>query len=343
MGLFEALGRYRELIPVRRRLASQFLADPPDVLIGVDAPDFNLGLERKVRAGGIPTVHYVSPSVWAWRRYRLAKIRRSADLMLTLLPFEAAFYRDHGIPVKFVGHPLADEFDEVPDMFRARSELGLPAQGEVVALMPGSRTTEVGCLAEPLVKTAVWVIKRRPGVRFVVPLVNQLTRGQFELAARAHGAGAEFLVFDGRSRECMTAADAIVVASGTASLEAMLLKKPMVITYRTNPLTYWIMERWVGSNVRFAGLPNLLADRLVVPELMQGHASAPWLGPCVLRLLDAPEAFSGTRAEFVRIHAALRHNAAARAADAVLDLVRNTGGKERWMTDAKRGATCQLR
>jgi lipid-A-disaccharide synthase len=321
MGLVEAVGRYRELIPVRSRLVKQLIADPPDVVIGVDAPDFNLGLERRVRAAGIPTVHYVSPAVWAWRRYRIRKIRRSVDLMLTLFPFEAEFYREHHVRAEFVGHPLADEIDLQTSREHARASLGLPPGGELVALLPGSRTSEVAFLAEPLVRTAVWLAERRPGVRFLVPLVSERTRRQFEQAARAHGAELEFLVYERAARACMAAADAVIVASGTATLEAMLLEKPMVITYRATALTYWLMERWIGSNVRFAGLPNLLADRLLVPELMQDKAAAQWLGPLVLRLLEAPERFERTRREFAGIHETLRMGASARAASAVLGLL----------------------
>ena len=323
MGLFESFGRYPELIPMRARMARQFIEDPPDVLIGVDAPDFNLTLERKVREHGIPTVHFVSPSVWAWRSYRVEKIRRAVDLMLTLFPFEADFYHRHRIPVEFVGHPLADEIEEVPDAAEARRELGLPSEGEIVALLPGSRTSEVAFLAEPLVRTARWLAERRPGLKFVVPLVGRATMEQFEAALERHGGGIDIRVFQQASRTCMRAANAVILASGTASLEAMLLKKPMVITYRALAATYWIMERWVGSNVRFAGLPNLLSGRLVVPELMQRYAQPEWLGPPILRVLERPPAFEETRTEFLRLHRQLKKNAAERAAAAILKLTQH--------------------
>lgn len=322
MGLFESFGRYPELIPMRARLARGFIDDPPDVLIGIDAPDFNLTLERKVRERGIPTVHFVSPSVWAWRSYRMKKIRRAVDLMLTLFPFEAEFYRQHQIPVEFVGHPLADEIEDNPDEGAARRELGLPTDGEIVALLPGSRTSEVEFLASPLVRTARWLADRRAGLRFVVPLVGPSTTKQFEIALRRHGAGLDVKLFEQASRACMRAANAVILASGTASLEAMLLKKPMVITYRALAATYWIMERWVGSNVRFAGLPNLLAGRLVVPELMQRYAEPEWLGPPILRALEQPGAFEETRAEFARVHADLKKDAARRAADVIVGLAK---------------------
>jgi len=318
MGLFESFGRYPELIPLRSRLAQRLVDEPPAVVIGVDAPDFNLALERKVRERGIPTVHFVSPSVWAWRSYRIRKIRRSVQLMLTLFPFEAEFYESHNVPVEFVGHPLADEIEEEPDKARARLALGVPLDGDVVALLPGSRVSEVRFLADPLIRTAHWLSRRRPGVKFIVPLVGRSTREQFETALTAYSCDLDIRIFEERSRECMIAADAVILASGTASLEAMLLKKPMVITYRALALTYWLMERLVGVNVGFAGLPNLLAGRLVVPELMQRYAAPEWLGPPILRALENPDAFRTTREEFGRLHQQLKKNAASRAAVAVL-------------------------
>jgi lipid-A-disaccharide synthase len=325
MGLFESFGRYRELIPLREKLAKQFCSDPPDVLIGIDAPDFNLTLERKVRAAGIPTVHFVSPSVWAWRRYRVKKIRRSVDLMLTLFPFEAKFFEDHDIPVQFVGHPLADEIPLEIDKGAARDALavagGLALSDEVVALLPGSRTSEVQFLAGPLVRTARWIAQRRPGVRFLVPLVNEVTRAQFQCAVDADGAGVDFVLVDGNSHGVMAAADVLLLASGTATLEGLLLKKPMVIAFRATALTYLIMERWIGSNVRFAGLPNLLADRLVVPELMQTQAEPQWLGPAVLAALRFPEEFAPTRELYEGIHRELQQGAASKAAQAIVSLV----------------------
>lgn len=320
MGLVEAAGRYAELIPVRRRLARRFLDAPPDVLVGVDAPDFNLALEHRTRAAGIPTVHYVSPSVWAWRRYRIRKIARSVDLMLTLFPFEARFYERHDVPVVCVGHPLADMIPETVDTAEARDRLGLDRDGEVVALLPGSRMSEVKRLAAPLLETAAWMSGRRKGLRFVVPLVNALTRAAFVAERRERAPGLDVHVTDGsRSRDAMAAANVVMLASGTASLEALLLKRPMIITYRTNPLTGMLMRRML--KVPFVGLPNLLAGREVAPEFLQEDAVPARMGAALLGYLERPELWEETRQEFSRIHASLRRGASDRAADAILGLV----------------------
>lgn len=316
MGLVESLGRYAELLPMRARLAQRLIARRPDVFVGIDSPDFNLGLERRLRRAGIPTVHYVSPSVWAWRRYRVRKIARSVSLMLTLFPFEARFYEEHGVPVEFVGHPLADLVPMEPDRAGARRELGLPAQGEVVALLPGSRLSEVSRLAGPLLRTGRWLRERRPGLRFVAPLVDAATRACFEAARRRPGAELEVRVLEGGARTAMAAADAVLLASGTAALEALLLKRPMVIAYRMNPLTYRIMKAMFHAP--FVGLPNLLAGHEVAPELLQDAAVPERLGPAVLALLERPALRRGVDAEFGRIHAELRRDASARAAAAVL-------------------------
>jgi len=321
MGLFESFGRYPELIPLRRKLLRTLRRERPRVLIGIDAPDFNLSLERGVRRAGVPTVHYVSPSVWAWRRYRMSKIRHSVDLMLTVFPFEAGFFRRYGVPVSFVGHPLAVEIPLEAKAEDARECLGLAGGMGLVAMLPGSRASEVAFLARPMIETARWLVERRPGLQFVVPLVNEAVRARFLEAHReCPGAPAMHLV-DGRSRDCMQSADVVLVASGTACLEAMLLKKPMVITFRATALTYWIMRHWIGSNIRFAGLANLLADRLVVAELMQRHATSEWLGPAVLRLLDSGRDFQSTREEYVRLHRVLRRGAADRAAEEIVALI----------------------
>lgn len=321
MGLFESFGRYPELIPERNRLAERFLDERPAIVIGVDAPDFNLTLELKARRGGLRTAHYVSPSVWAWRRYRIKKIARAVDLMLTLFPFEAAFFRANNVPVEFVGHPLADEIEMEVSCSDARRALGLPDDGELVALLPGSRMGEVTSLADTMLDTAEWVAKRRPGVRFVVPLINESTRAYFEEALSRRDPALPLTVVSGESRTCMAAANFVVLASGTATLEAMLLKKPMVIAYRATALTYFIMRHWLGRNIRFAGLPNLLADQLLVPELMQEHATAEWLGPPVLAGLSNPEAFEQTRRRFDTVHAQLRKNASERAAQALIPII----------------------
>jgi lipid-A-disaccharide synthase len=318
MGLFEAFGRFAEVIPMRRRLARHLIADPPDVLVGVDAPDFNLSLELMLRRAGVPTIHYVSPSVWAWRRYRLKKILRAVDRMLVLFPFERDFYRKRAIPVSFIGHPMADEIPMQSDRLAARRSLGLPEGGEYVALLPGSRVSEVRFLAEPLAQTAVWLTRRRPGLRFVAPLADAATRSLFQSAVQRCAADIRLHLVDGRAREAMAAADVVLVASGTATLEALLLKRPMVITYRTLPLTWLIGRRML--HVDHVGLPNLLAGQGLVPELLQGEAVPERLGPALLEFLQSPERVQALERHFAEIHASLRNDASARAADVVLEV-----------------------
>lgn len=319
MGLVEVLGRLPELLKRRRQLAAELIAHPPDLFIGIDAPDFNLGLEGRLRKAGIPTVHYVSPSVWAWRRRRIFKIRKTTDLMLTLLPFEAEFYRQHQVPVCFVGHPLANEIPFDVDPQAARQTLNLPAEGELVALLPGSRGGEVEQLARPFLETARWLQQQRPGVRFVLPAANERRHRQLSQLIDAEYEDLALTLTTGQSRTAMAAADAILIASGTATLEAMLLKKPMVVAYRMAPWTYRILSRLIKS--RYISLPNLLADRPMVPEVLQDEVRVDVLGPLLLQALDDDRQRRELQAAFGDIHRQLRQNADARAAEAVLELV----------------------
>ena len=319
MGLFEVVGRYLELVPVRRRLARRFTRNPPDAFIGVDAPDFNLSLELALRRAGVKTVHFVSPSVWAWRRYRLHKIARAVDMMLALFPFEPPLYEARSIPVRLVGHPLADEIPMRSDRGAARARLELDAGVRIVALLPGSRMSELQRLAEPLARTAGWVHRRRPDVRFVSPLVDRATRELFARALTRHAPDVPCDLFLGASRDAMAASDVVLLASGTATLEAMLLKRPMVITYRTMRLT-WMLGRAM-LHVEHVGLPNLLAGARLVPELLQDDATPERLGSALLDRLDHPERQQAVLEEFDRIHESLRNDAFDRAADAVLEVV----------------------
>ena len=319
LGLFETFGRYPELIPMRRRIARQLIDDPPDVFVGVDAPDFNLNLELMLREAGIPTVHYASPTVWAWRQYRLRKIRRAVDLMLTLFPFEAEFYQSHGMHARFVGHPLADMIPERSDRGAARDALGIAREGKVVALLPGRRKTEVDFLAEPMLGAARWLAARRQGLEFVVPLVDGTVRARFEQALAKCPDHPSMRLIDGNARDAMTAADVVLLASGTASLEAMLLKRPMVIVYRMMTLTWLIANIVVHSS--YIGLPNLLAKKRLVPELLQNDVVPERMGAEVLRFLDDPALVEALEREFHDIHAVLRNDASERAAEAVLELV----------------------
>lgn len=319
MGLVEVLGRYRELLGVRRQVREYFLANPPDVFIGVDSPDFNLGLEKGLRKHGIPTVHYVSPAVWAWREYRVRKIARACDLMLTVFPFEEAFYRRHRVKATFVGHSLADEIPLRTDRAGARRALGLPLDGELVALLPGSRANELQYHVALFVDAARWIAERRPGVRFVVPLVSASARQSVEEACRNRVPGLAINLVDGRSHEVMAASDVVLMASGTAALEAMLLKRPMVVAYRMAPVTYYMLKLLV--HLPYVSLPNLLAGHRLVPEYIQQEATPERLGSQVLEWLGSPEAVDTLQREFTSLHTSLRRDASNVAAKAVLELV----------------------
>lgn len=321
MGFSEVFGRLRELLAIRRQVRRHFLANPPDVFIGVDAPDFNHALERKLKAAGIPTVHYVSPSVWAWRQYRVKKIARSIDLMLTLFPFEADFYREHQVPVTFVGHPLADMIPLESDPFAARLALGLPMDRPIIALLPGSRVSEVGRLADTFLATARWCVERRPDLHFVVPLVNEHTERVFDEVRQKICPDLSITMIRGRSREVMAAADVVLLASGTAALEAMLLKRPMVVAYKVTGLTAFLAKRLL--KVPYVSLPNLLAKQALVGEYLQEDAVAEKLGPALMALLENPQLSSHMQRVFDDIHQSLRQDAANRAADAVLKLVQS--------------------
>jgi lipid-A-disaccharide synthase len=324
MGLVEVLRHLPELLRIRRQLCQRLLADPPAVFVGIDAPDFNLGLERRLRAGGVPTVHYVSPSVWAWRPWRVRKIARAVDLMLTLLPFEAAFYRDHEVPVRYVGHPLADAIPLRSDAVMARRSLKLdwPAEARIVALLPGSRMGEVGRLGPLFLDTAVWLHARRPDLRFLIPAATPGLHAVLAALRAERAPALPLSLLQGRSREALAAADVALLASGTATLEAMLLKRPMVVAYRVAPLTAWIARRLV--TVAHFALPNLLAGRERVPELIQDAATVENLGPAVLRWLDDATAREALVADFDSLHARLRRDASQQAAAAIAELLGRT-------------------
>ena len=313
MGLVEVLGRLRELLARRKLLIKTLIEEKPDVFIGIDAPDFTLNIELKLRQAGIKTVHYVSPSVWAWRQKRVLKIREGCDLMLTLLPFEARFYEEKGVPVRFVGHTLADAIPLQADRTAARAELGLP-DGPLVALMPGSRGGEVGRLGALFFDAAERLQAQKPGIRFVLPCASPLRRAQIETLLE--GRNLPLTLLDGQSHLALAACDAVLIASGTATLEALLYKRPMVVAYRLAPLTFWILKRMVKSP--YISLPNLLAQRLLVPELLQDDATPEALAKTLVPLIDGGE--EQTRG-FDDIHRTLRRDASNQAADAVLTLI----------------------
>ncbi|MDF0730522.1 lipid-A-disaccharide synthase [Pseudomonas entomophila] len=315
MGLVEVLGRLRELLKRRKALIRTLIDEQPDVFIGIDAPDFTLNIELKLRQAGIKTVHYVSPSVWAWRQKRVLKIREGCDLMLTLLPFEARFYEEQGVPVRFVGHPLADTIPLDADRQAARAVLGL-GDGPLVALMPGSRGGEVGRLGALFLDAAQRLRELVPGVRFVSPCANPARRAQLEQMLQ--GRDLPLTLLDGQSHQALAACDAVLIASGTATLEALLYKRPMVVAYRLAGLTYWILKRMVKSP--YVSLPNLLAQRPLVPELLQDAAT-----PEALASTLAPLVADGREQteHFDQIHRTLRRDASNQAADAVLALLKD--------------------
>ncbi len=316
MGLVEVLKHYFEIKKCHDSLADYFLKQPPDVFIGIDAPDFNLSLEYKLKKAGIPTVHYVSPSVWAWREYRLAKIARACDLMLTLFPFEADYYHQHNIPVKFVGHPLADEIPLDTDKKVARKKLGLNTNGKLIALLPGSRFNEVTQLTNPFLKTANWLLKQQPDLAFIVPLANPKLRQYF---VQQVPNDLPIHLLDGQSHDVIAAADVVLMASGTATLEAMLLKRPMVVAYRMANITYWLAKLLVHTP--YFSLPNLLAKTHLVAEFIQNQVITENLGPAVLECLNNPKQVEILQNSFTELHYNLRQSANKEAAQAILSLI----------------------
>ncbi|WP_455203875.1 lipid-A-disaccharide synthase [Kaarinaea lacus] len=321
VGLVEILGRYRELKGILQKLVNHFYQNPPDVFIGVDAPEFNLKLAHKLRQAGIKTVQYVSPQVWAWRQYRVKKISQSVNLMLTLFPFEESFYAQHSVAVRFVGHPVADVIPLEINKQEIREELKLPQDKEIVAILPGSRGVEVHYLAEIFIKAAKWCLDRRPNLFFIAPLANAARRKQFEQALHRQGAALPVKIVEGHSREIMAAADVVMLASGTATLEALLLKKPMVVAYRLSPISYRIFKAIV--KVSSYALPNLLVGKPIVPECIQQGATAEKIGMQVLHYLQNPQLVDELQREFLQVHQNLRRDASRQAAAAVLQLIEN--------------------
>jgi lipid-A-disaccharide synthase len=325
-GLADVLAHLPDGLRIRAALARQMLAEPPDVFVGIDAPAFNLGLETRLRRAGIPTVHYVSPTVWAWRRYRLRTLRRGADLLLTLFPFEADFCNAHGMPATFVGHPLAEAIPPEVDRGAARDKLGLAGEGAVIALLPGSRNSEIHHLAEPFLGAASWLTARHPETRFVLPVATPKLRPRLEQVAAAHP-GLDLRLLDGGARSAIAAADAVLTASGTATLETLLHRRPMVAAYRLAPLTYWAMRPFFHRLSHFA-LPNLLCEGPVVPEFLQDAVRPEALGAELLALLEQPERARAQVTRFAAVHEQLRQGADRTAAAAVAALADRGRGCE---------------
>ena len=313
-GYVEVLRHYREIAGIRRRLAAQLLAERPDAFIGIDAPDFNLGLEAQLKAAGIKTIHFVCPSIWAWRGKRVTQIAQSVDHVLCIFPFEPALLHAHGIAATYVGHPLADAIPLEPPRAAARAALGLTEGDSVVALLPGSRRSEIETIAPLFLQAAARLHRGRPALRFVLPVVPGL-RALIEAMLPLHAPAAPITLLDGRSHEALAASDVTLIASGTATLEAALFKRPMVIAYRMHALSWQMMKRmryqpWVG-------LPNILCRDFVVPERLQGDADPATLASDVLAWLDVPARADALRARFTQLHHELRRDTARTATDAI--------------------------
>ncbi|MHB1676621.1 MAG: lipid-A-disaccharide synthase [Sulfuriferula sp.] len=315
-GYIEVIRHLPELLAIRHKLKRAILADPPDLFIGIDAPDFNFGLESELKAHGIPTIHYVSPSIWAWRGARIKKIARAVSHMLVVFPFEEAIYRQAGIAVTYVGHPLADMLPEQPDRLAIRKRLGWSSDAKIIALLPGSRVSELKQHAQLFIETAQLIEARHPGIRFVAPLINRETREIFTTALHACAHPPSIQIMIGHADYAMIAANLVLVASGTAALEAALLKRPMVITYRVPKLTAWLMRR--QAYLPWVGLPNILANRDLVPELLQEQATAPQLADALSELLTDKNKCTAMEIEFARQYRLLKQNTAAKMAAAIL-------------------------
>ncbi|WP_440055745.1 lipid-A-disaccharide synthase [Pseudoalteromonas sp. T1lg65] len=319
MGLVEVLGRLPKLLKIKKHIVNYFIDNPPDVFIGIDAPDFNLRVEKPLKAAGIKTVQYVSPSVWAWRQKRIFKIAEATNLVLSLLPFEKAFYDKHEVPCKFVGHTLADEIPLEIDTHAARQQLNLKPDDKVLALLPGSRGSEVGLLSHTYLTTAKKLVDKIPGLKIVVPLVNEKRRAQFTQALEEVAPELNPILLDGQSALVMQAADAILLTSGTATLEAMLYKKPMVVGYKFNATSYWIFKNFFTFNVKYFSLPNLLADAPLVPEFLQAECNPDALSDALFPLLKGDNKTLIKR--FHEIHEGIRLDASKQAALAVVELI----------------------
>ena len=316
-GYAEALRHYREIMGIRRRLARSLLADRPDLFIGVDSSDFNLGLERTLKDAGIPAVHYVSPSIWAWRGWRIRRIARSVSRILVMLPFEAPLYEKAGVPVTYVGHPLADLIPLVPNKEEARAQLRLPSGKLIVALLPGSRRSELQYMASAFLLAAHRFRQEVHDVHFVCPTVTRETRDIFERALHEHQrTDLPLTMLFGHSHEALAAADLALVASGTATLETALFKTPMVIAYRQSPITWALMKPMLY--LPYVGMPNILAGERLVPELLQDEANPANLAGALLTLLRDTASQRRQVERFREFHEVLRQNNAEKAADAVL-------------------------
>jgi len=320
MGLVEVLSHFPRLLKLRRELRQRLLDLRPDVFIGIDSPDFNLGLEIQLRRAGIRTAHYVSPTVWAWRKKRVRKIGRAADLVLCLFPFEPAFYEGHGVTAAYVGHPMADQIDADTDPQAARSLLGLEPGATTVALLPGSRVSEVSRLARPMIESVGHLRARHPGLQFVTAMANEEVDGIFGQAMEELGEH-QIVRIPGRPRQVIAASDAVLCASGTATLETMLVNRPLVMVYRIAPSTFWLLKNLKIIRPQLFSLPNILAGSVLIPELVQDDATSERMAAEVRRWLENPDLCVRLRGRFDELHAQLRCGASERAAAEVATLL----------------------
>ena len=317
MGFTEPLRRLPELLSILKQLNNRFTASKPDFFIGIDAPDFNLRLEKKLKAAGILTIHYVSPSVWAWRQGRIKTIVKSVDLMLTLFPFEAEFYKEHHLDVAFVGHTLADDIPLLPDTLAAKQRLGLDINKRFVALLPGSRKSEVNRLLPIFLHAATKINESLFDVEYLIPAVNTDRKEDILQQLKESSFSSKVHVFDRQSHDVMQASELVIMASGTTTLEAMLLKKPMVIAYRMSALSFAIISRLV--KIPFVGLPNLLAGKKLVPEFIQKAATANNISDSALVFLTQSEKTNALQASFLTLHGELRKNASENAMNIIVN------------------------
>ena len=327
MGLGEVVHRLAGLIRLRRKLRDGFERWQPDVFVGIDSPEFNLGLELMLRRQGIRTVHYVSPSLWAWRPGRIRKIKRAVDLVLCLLPFEIRAYQQADVPARFVGHPLADRIPHRSCQSSARARLGVVTEGQVVALLPGSRTSEVRALADDFASTVTWLAERRRDLVFLAPMTRPDLASIFSRSLQNLAVNVDVRVFEGQSHDAIAAADVVLLASGTATLEATLIKRPMVVAYRVSPVSKFVLKTFRLLKVDKFALPNLLAEKELVPEILQDEITPGKLGRAVLEILDDPAQSDSLIKAFDQIHDVLQRNADFHAAEAVIELCgRDQGG-----------------
>jgi len=322
MGISEVLPKLPAILRLRRQLFETLRRERPDVVIGVDAPDFNLGLETRLRQAGLRTVHVVSPTVWAWRQGRVAKIARAVDLILCLFPFEPKFYAGYGVNARYIGHPLAEELADAPTQAAARRQLGLTADVPCVAVLPGSRGVELKYLGQSFAEAAAWIATQMPRVQFVTPVAKPSLRAAMSRAIELAAPGLDWHLCEGQSREAMRAADAVLLASGTAALECLLLDRPMVVGYRLSKFTAWLLGTMGMLKIRNVSLPNHLCADPVVPEVLQDAITAEALGRPIVDLLKNPAARERQLSQFGAVRTELKRDAAAQAAEAIAELLR---------------------